>query len=238
MSGRISLTIVLDFMCPWSFIGLRSLTSAQTQFEASSGLLLPPIDVSILPYEFDPPGTYPPEGKDWTGYCEGDGPAKASYLLGEKLPLAFSLGKELGIDFDIKRRIVGTEGVNAALVLAQQHGAGLAFALRMLSLHFEELRDPNDEALLRQVLVDELAVPASEEELLAALRPSAARARGNAELTERGRALCGGSVPKFIVSCTGEGGEGDGVGGGSPTSPEYFTAGFRHCVERMQKDEL
>ena len=132
----------------------------------------------------------------------------------------------MGINFRIERRIVGTEAVNTALMLAQRHGRGLAFALRMLSLHFEELHDPNDEQLLRRVLVDELVVPASEAE--DALRPSAVRARENVERTERGRALCGGSVPKFVISCT-KGGA-DMGGGGSPTSPEFFKAAFRRCM--------
>ena len=37
--------------------------------------------VSFIPYEFDPPGTYPPEGTDWTQYCESYGPAKAALIL-------------------------------------------------------------------------------------------------------------------------------------------------------------
>ena len=48
--------------------------------------------MSLIPFEFDPPGTYPPGGQDWTEYCEGYGPAKAQFLLERKLPRAFELG--------------------------------------------------------------------------------------------------------------------------------------------------
>ena len=50
------------------------------------------VDVSLIPFEFDPPGTYPPEGQDWTEYCTSYGPPKARFLLEQKLPRAFELG--------------------------------------------------------------------------------------------------------------------------------------------------
>ena len=43
-----------DFMCPWSLIGLRSLALAKERFAARLDFA-----VELLPFEFDPPGTYP-----------------------------------------------------------------------------------------------------------------------------------------------------------------------------------
>lgn len=106
------------------------------------------IKLDFIPYEFDVPGTYPASGTDWTDYCKSYGEQKAKYLLEEKLPRAFQLGKEIGIDFQIDRRIVHTPTVNNALILAQQHSVALPFALRMLTLHFEQKLDPNDKNLL------------------------------------------------------------------------------------------
>jgi predicted DsbA family dithiol-disulfide isomerase len=53
---------VVDFMCPWSFIGLQSLQIAMKEYSSSN------IQVQLIPFEFDEPGTYPPEGTDWTDY--------------------------------------------------------------------------------------------------------------------------------------------------------------------------
>ena len=213
------------------------------------------MDVFFIPFEVDPPGTYPPEGQDWTEYCESYGPAKARFLLGQKLPRAFQLGAAVGITFSMKRRIVHTEAVNSALELAQEHGKGLEFALEMLSAHFERLHDPNDPRLIRSVLAG-LGVPA------AGLMPAGKqRAARNAALTAKARrANPRGGVPKFFVRClaagSSRGGGGTGgskeavgwVGGGDvceeaaaaagvasagPTSPAYFERGFRLCADSI-----
>lgn len=209
---------------------MRSLEIARTRLlEAGRDVV---VDVSLIPFEFDPPGTYPPEGQDWREYCEGYGPTKAKFLLERKLPRAFELGSAIGIDFSLKRRIVGTEAVNSALELAQEHGKGVDFALEMLSQHFEKLRDPNDPELIASVL-GQLGVPT------AGLRPAGPeRAARNAELTAQARrANPSGGVPKFFVNCFDE--EADvcevaaaaaGVPGDGPTSPAYFERGFQLCA--------
>jgi hypothetical protein len=114
----------------------------------------PAFHVDFIPFEFDPPGTYPPEGTDWTQYCRGYGPQKARFLLEDKLPRAFAHGAELGINFQMSRKIVGTEAVNSALLAAQAHEQGLPFALQMLSQHFELLKDPNTESLVSKPISD------------------------------------------------------------------------------------
>eukprot|EP00928_Gymnodinium_smaydae_P044678 TRINITY_DN29804_c0_g1_i2.p1 TRINITY_DN29804_c0_g1~~TRINITY_DN29804_c0_g1_i2.p1 ORF type:complete len:156 (-),score=19.95 TRINITY_DN29804_c0_g1_i2:67-534(-) len=126
---RVEVKVILDFMCPWSFIGMRSLQLAKQRF--SDKLDFAPVE--FVPFEFDPPGTYPPEGTDWTDYCKGYGEAKAKFLLEEKLPRAFQLGEAVGIKFRIDRRVVDTVNVNAALELAQQHGVAETFVLQTLS---------------------------------------------------------------------------------------------------------
>merc|ERR1712187_1017465 len=113
---RVEVKVILDFMCPWSFIGMRSLQLAKDRFH--DRLEFAP--VQFVPFEFDPPGTYPPEGVDWTDYCKGYGEAKARFLLEEKLPRAFALGSAVGINFRLDRRIVHTIDVNTALDLAQR----------------------------------------------------------------------------------------------------------------------
>ena len=60
----VEIKVILDFMCPWSFIGLRSLQLAKERFESLD------FQVEIIPFEFDPPGKYPPEGTDWVDYCK------------------------------------------------------------------------------------------------------------------------------------------------------------------------
>ena len=243
-----------------SFIGLKSLQLAIASLgelpATADANAIGAVNVSFIPFEFDPPGTYPQQGQDWAEYCEGYGPAKARFLLEQKLPRAFELGAAVGITFSMKRRLVSTEAVNSALELAQEHGKGLEFALEMLSAHFERLRDPNDPGLICSVLAG-LGVPS------AGLMPAGEqRAARNAALTAKARSMNpGGGVPKFFVRCTaagssggnssGNGGTGDSaaevglVGGGDacevaaaaagttgagPTSPAYFERGFRLCV--------
>jgi predicted DsbA family dithiol-disulfide isomerase len=224
----IAITVVLDFMCPWSYIGLKSLDVAMARWQqrkqqpAAHGSQF---RIEFIPFEFDPPGTYPPEGMDWTDYCRGYGPEKARFLLEQKLPRAFALGKQLGIDFKLERRIVGTEAANAGLLAAQAHGRGMAFALRMLREHFELLRDPNEPQLLAAVLT-ELDVPAD-----AAMQPGAERAARNVALTQRGRAISGGSVPHFVIKCE-VGVDVAAATPGGPTSPDFFERVFEECEQQ------
>jgi len=220
---RVAVRVILDFMCPWSFIGMRSLQLARERF---SGILeFAPIE--FLPFEFDPPGTYPPGGIDWTDYCMGYGGAKARYLLEEKLPRAFALGRAVGIEFRMDRRIVDTSDVNAALEVAMRHGVAEEFVLETLSLHFEQAGDPSDASSLRARL-GILGVPDAEVD--AALSDPDRHARNE----ERTRALRGSlraGVPQFEVRCGG--GDEDlceSAPGGGPTSPEYFERLFDLCA--------
>jgi len=178
----------------------------------------------FVPFEFDPPGTYPPEGTDWTEYCKSYGEAKAKFLLEEKLPRAFELGSRVGINFRMDRRIVDTVNVNAALELAQLHGVAESFVLQTLSRHFEHLENPNDSSALRSRL-ENLGVPV--EEIDAALTDADRIAR-NRERTRAARLLLRGGVPQFEVRC---GGSVDlcAAAAGGPTSPVYFERIFHLC---------
>merc|ERR1740133_29779 len=97
---------------------MRSLKLAKANVRGS--LEFSPVE--FIPFEFDPPGTYPSQGLDWTEYCLGYGEPKAKFLLEQKLPNAFALGRTVGIDFRMERRIVHTVDANAALELSQRHG--------------------------------------------------------------------------------------------------------------------
>eukprot|EP00931_Biecheleriopsis_adriatica_P066099 TRINITY_DN40512_c0_g1_i1.p1 TRINITY_DN40512_c0_g1~~TRINITY_DN40512_c0_g1_i1.p1 ORF type:complete len:234 (-),score=31.04 TRINITY_DN40512_c0_g1_i1:92-793(-) len=220
---RIDMTIVIDFMCPWSFIAMRSLRLAKEKFTGS--LEFPPVE--FVPFEFDPPGTYPPDGKDWTEYCKSYGPSKARFLLEEKLPRAFALGRSVGIEFRMDRRIVDTVDVNTALTIAQRHGVAEAFAEQMLSRHFEHLENPNDHSQLKERLVA-LGVPAGEIE---AELSDPSRSLRNQERTASARSLPSfqGSVPHFVIRCNG----GEDLcltTPGGPTSPQYFEQLFSACA--------
>lgn len=197
----------------------------------------------MLPYEFDPPGTYDTLGMDWTDYCMSYEPATAKYLLEQKLPRAFELGKQLGIQFDMGRRIVETEAVNAGLMAAQRHSqdAAMDFALTMLSAHFEKLRDPNDPELLAETL-SRLGVPPPAWVVAGSgssiLQASRARADANRELTLRGRQLSGGgSVPWFSVRC-GEDARGVTGSGGGATTPRYFEKLIGTCLTAPQQHDI
>lgn len=218
---RVDVRVILDFMCPWSFIGMRSLQAAKESFTGRLDFST----VEFVPFEFDPPGTYPAEGLDWTEYCNGYGPAKAKFLLEEKLPRAFALGEDLGIQFRIDRRIVDTIDVNAALSLAQRYGVAEAFVLQTLSQHFEHLENPNDRAAMGDRL-EALGVP---REVLEAALADPKKAAENERRTREARAVLRGGVPQFEVRC---GSEQDLTlaARGGPTSPEYFKDIFESCV--------
>ncbi|KAK3268040.1 hypothetical protein CYMTET_23433 [Cymbomonas tetramitiformis] len=219
---QVTIVIILDFMCPWSYIGLRALHLAKQKFTDQ-------IDFSLefLPFEFDAPGTYPPNGTDWTAYCESFGAAKAKFLLEEKLPRAFAIGRDLGINFRMERRIVHTENVNNMLLLAQRSGVAEAFALQMMKKHFEELYNPNDEQLLRNSLLS-LGVPTADVE--ASLSESkVSKAERNERVTNQARQRGAPPVPKFSVFCLGH----DvcaAINDNGPTNVQYFTQIFESCL--------
>jgi len=226
MSGVAEVLVILDFMCPWSFIGLQSLHIAKQRTKVA-------LPVRFIPFEFDQPGTYPAQGVGWKAYCEGYGPAKARFLLEEKLPRAFALGAAVGINFSLERRIVHTHHVNQALILAQKHGAGEQFALRMLHEHFELLHDPNDPEILREVLSG-LGVPHSAAEDFIAT-PEVVLIQQNMELRQQAMKLGAPPVPKFTVHCGGqdvcslEGRCEAAEHRHGPTTPEYFVSLLEAC---------
>lgn len=245
----IGITCVVDFMCPWSFIALRSLDLALR--ERPEFLDHVHID-RMIPFEFDSPGTYPAEGTDWTEYCNSYGPQKATFLLQEKLPRAFHLGEKVGIKFNMSRRIVHTETVNAALVLVQEgkydpacRGIGgwpeklpvfekdgtkfraLDFSLKVLQEHFENLKDPNKEYTLTPLLLS-MGIDAS---TIDRLYFDSDNKKRNAAWTEKARDLGAPPVPLFIIRC--------GLSeeniclrfpNQGPTSPAYFMNLFSLCL--------
>eukprot|EP00401_Gymnodinium_catenatum_P044319 CAMPEP_0117550400 /NCGR_PEP_ID=MMETSP0784-20121206/48662_1 /TAXON_ID=39447 /ORGANISM="" /LENGTH=208 /DNA_ID=CAMNT_0005347419 /DNA_START=141 /DNA_END=765 /DNA_ORIENTATION=+ len=200
---------------------MRSLQLAKER--VSSRLDFAPVE--FIPFEFDPPGTYPPEGTDWTDYCKGYGEAKAKFLLEEKLPQAFALGSAVGIKFRMDRRIVHTVDVNTALELAQRYGVAEDFVAETLSQHFEHLTDPNDALALRARL-ETLGVPGAEVD---AALSDPNRAARNMERTRAVRGSLRAGVPQFEVRC---GGSEDlcAFARGGPTSPEYFENLFELCA--------
>ncbi|CAL1169296.1 unnamed protein product [Cladocopium goreaui] len=207
----VEIKVILDFMCPWSFIGLRSMQLARERFASQLNFA-----VEFVPFEYDAPGKYPSEGTDWVEYCNSFGPAKAKFLLEEKLPRAFAIGKELGIEFRLDRRIVHTVDVNTALLVAQRHHVAERFAELTLAAHFEQLEDPNDTKALASRLE---ALNVAPDELLEALKDPEKEAR-NWERTQEVRPSLRSGVPQFEIRCGGADLCAEAVGG--PTSPTYF----------------
>eukprot|EP00929_Paragymnodinium_shiwhaense_P120165 TRINITY_DN92069_c0_g1_i1.p1 TRINITY_DN92069_c0_g1~~TRINITY_DN92069_c0_g1_i1.p1 ORF type:complete len:266 (+),score=60.82 TRINITY_DN92069_c0_g1_i1:100-798(+) len=219
---RVDVVMVIDFMCPWSFIGLRSLQAARSRYVEQ----LEFAPVKFVPFEFDPPGTYPADGLDWTEYCKGYGEAKARFLLEEKLPRAFALGKEVGINFRMDRRIVDTIDVNTALDLAERFGVAETFAEQTLAGHFERLENPNNNETLGNRL-EALGVPRAE--VVNALGDEL-KYKKNAERTEKARLQLRGGVPDFAVFCEGKAEDLSRRASGGPTSPAYFQGLFEACL--------
>jgi predicted DsbA family dithiol-disulfide isomerase len=164
-------------------------------------------------------------------------------LLEEKLPRAFLLGKRVGIDFDMGRRIVHTETVNAALMLVQEetgdnNSNAMEFALKILHRHFEELEDPNNHEVLRS-LFQEVNVDSQRMDSFFQDTASKKTAR-NEEWTRQGRNLGAPPVPLFMVTC---GDDPENLcqrlpNGGGPTSPEYFVQLFQMCQTQQEPNEL
>lgn len=50
----VEIKVILDFMCPWSFIGLRSMQLARERFASQLNFA-----VEFVPFEYDAPGKYP-----------------------------------------------------------------------------------------------------------------------------------------------------------------------------------
>lgn len=221
---RVDVNFVIDFMCPWSFIAVRSLKLAK---QAYADRLK--VDVEFVPFEFDPPGTYPPEGQPWREYAQKWGPEKAKFLVEQKLPAAQGYASAVGINASrfMERRLVHTVEINTAMDLAQRHGVGEAFAEEMLSRHFENCENPNDLTQLRASL-KALGVP--EQDIETALGDPD-KVRKNDERTALARRRLRNGVPHVEVYFDGSGDLGPKVlWGQSPTSPNYFDALFRECL--------
>eukprot|EP00928_Gymnodinium_smaydae_P056357 TRINITY_DN39750_c0_g1_i1.p1 TRINITY_DN39750_c0_g1~~TRINITY_DN39750_c0_g1_i1.p1 ORF type:complete len:333 (-),score=58.07 TRINITY_DN39750_c0_g1_i1:46-1044(-) len=235
METNIHITIVFDFMCPRSFIGFRCVELAMKKIRDLYVNKAINFFFRLMPLEFDAPGTYPAEGIPWSQICAARGRDTEA-----DVSRIFSLGSAVGIKFDMERKLVHTEAVNAALMAAQRSYRGFEFAVAVLRHHFEGLRDPNDPRLLKEIL-ERLRVP--EVSIAEALTPSLARRSQHEEFRQMGLRLGRASVPRFRVTC-GEGGEdlcpsSERIGTGSATAegpvvPEYFELAFEACVAKSR----
>eukprot|EP00931_Biecheleriopsis_adriatica_P071424 TRINITY_DN45300_c0_g1_i1.p1 TRINITY_DN45300_c0_g1~~TRINITY_DN45300_c0_g1_i1.p1 ORF type:complete len:285 (-),score=54.20 TRINITY_DN45300_c0_g1_i1:23-877(-) len=227
MGRDVHVTIVFDFMCPWSFIGIRSLELAvKKMMNERSGLTF---FFKLLPLDFSDPGA-PAEGMDWAEHCKTCG---ACGSKSSDLSSALQLGSQVGTTFREPRRVFHTETVNATLMEAQRFGHGLEFALAMLGYHFEHLQDPNDPELITQVWVRGLGLP--QQALAACLKPTAARGKLTAELAQMARRLGNTAMPKFRVTCGDSKDMCTAAGQCKPISQEYFDRVFQACLHSSTK---
>ena len=132
----------------------------------------------------------------------------------------------------MERKIVHTDAVNNALSLVQTSVGGAAaedFALRMLSLHFEHLHDPNEPTLLKSAF-QAVGVPPQVIDAFLAESPTE-QAKRNQDMRQKGLQMTGGSVPKFIISCAGSDQDRCAMQPGGPTDPKYFVDVLTSCLE-------
>lgn len=184
------------------------------------------ISIDIIPFEFDPPGTYPAEGLPLLDYyIKRWGPGGRRQLEERKQQLS-GIGMAVGINFRFDRSLVNTTDVNTALMLARDHGVACEFADRTLSSHFESCENPNNPDLLRSRLRG-LGVPDAKIE---AALTNPRREAENYERTAKARVLLtNGGVPSFQVRCD----DGEDLCAstyGSATSPAYFQQLFSKCL--------
>jgi predicted DsbA family dithiol-disulfide isomerase len=227
--GIIEIIVVVDFMCPWTYIGLRCLELAMQKRVTNDD-----VRFELVPYEFDNLGTYPSVGIGWVDYCNSFGPTKARYLLDDKLPRAFATAESVGIGLRLERRIVHTHNINFALIKAQQ-GDGqvaLAFALRALRDHFEGLHDPNTPELINKQLLEAGVSTEVTAEVIATIRRGCC-ADDHSTMAllllaqKRAQDLGAPPVPLFVVRYDGIIVESDAIG---PVTPEYFDSIFQRCL--------
>jgi predicted DsbA family dithiol-disulfide isomerase len=142
---RLTLDVVADFTCPWSFLGLRRIVRALGNVQ---GLSLPPL---LRWHGFRLPRDASAEARAaWRAHLAtrlppGMTPQFAEQSLEEA-------GRELGIRFDFAR-IAGapdTAEAHRLMVLAAREGRQVALADAIFRAYFEDGRDIGDRAELQR----------------------------------------------------------------------------------------
>jgi predicted DsbA family dithiol-disulfide isomerase len=151
MSRRtLPLQVVIDLVCPWCFIGKRSLDQAVVRL-AEEGI---DVEIDWLPYLLNP--SLPPEGMDrkdfrtmrfgWDNALEMDA-------------RAVEAGKRFGahLDYTAQTRTSNTVAAHALVRLARNEGGALVqerVVDALFAAYFEQGHDIGDAAVLDRIAID------------------------------------------------------------------------------------
>jgi predicted DsbA family dithiol-disulfide isomerase len=141
-SPSLVIDVVSDVVCPWCYLGKRSLEAALKQSGEA-------VEVRWRPYQLDP--TIPPEGLDREAYM------RAKFGSLDRLKSAHeqltARGAELGLnyDFDAIKRAPNTLNAHRLIRWALAAGVQDKVVERLFKLYFEEGQDISEPALLAEV---------------------------------------------------------------------------------------
>ena len=135
--------MVSDLVCPWCWVGLRSLKGAIE--------LVPEIEVEILfrPYELDP--TIPPGGTDYKAYMKSRfGSDQGRDRANQMRDLLIQYGKEDGIPFDFEKITWRPNSFNAHRLVRWGQGQNLGLETKeaLFEAYFSKGLDIGDHEVL------------------------------------------------------------------------------------------
>lgn len=147
MRRTLHLQVVIDLICPWCFIGKRSLDQALARL-AGQGLH---VEINWLPYLLNP--HLPDEGMDRKQFRTMRFGWDAALAMDAR---AVEAGKRFGVNFDYARqtRTSSTVSAHALVRLAREEG-GAVMQERLVDAlfvaYFEQGQDIGDHALLERI---------------------------------------------------------------------------------------
>lgn len=189
MSRKIRVEVTSDLLCPWCWVGKRSIEAAAK----ASGVEL---ELHWLPFQLDP--TLPAGGVDkMQHYIRKFGPQARQMLVDPNSGLKLR-GRELGVEFryhEGSRVFNSLAGHRLAFWTAQKHGLAKQNALMEVFFrrYFDEGRNLGTESELVEAAAE---VGLDKGEVAAFLRTDEATEEVGEELTEA-HAKCNG-VPHFV----------------------------------------
>lgn len=137
--GQLHVDIVADWVCPFSFLGKRSLDRALASYEG-------PIALAWHPFQLNP--EVPDAGIEFDAYLEERFGNRANVT--PALKRIEQLGREAGIHFDFDRikTLPNTLDAHRVMSVARETGQQHALAGRLFSALFEQGRNIGDSSTL------------------------------------------------------------------------------------------
>lgn len=147
MSDSITIDFVSDVVCPWCAIGLNGLLQAIRRVDGDLS-----VELRIKPFELN--ADMPPDGEDLVEHLQRKYGSSAEDIARNQENLR-SLGEEVGVHFDLKKRgrIYNTFDAHRLLHWAAESHRDLALKQALLHAYFGEGRDPSDPEVLLELAV-------------------------------------------------------------------------------------